>query len=150
MSYSGQRVLVKVNGQEYWVEVGDLSTKPIIVVVDGQTYEVIVEERSAGAAEKTNAGVSVSPVEISLNEVTIEQVSTTATSDTRVVAPLPGDIIDIKVQSGQDVVVGDSLCVIDAMKMRNEIRSPRDGRIASVEVSMGQSVDYGDLLITYE
>lgn len=142
MGKSSQRVIVKVNGQEYLVEVGDLNTSPVIVVVDGHTYEVVVEDHSAH--------VDVQPVESSHKGTTEEQKTITYASDAHVQAPLPGDIVDIKVQPGQQISVGDSICVIDAMKMRNEIRSPRDGRIASVEVSMGQSVDYGDVLITFE
>lgn len=142
MGKSSQRVLVKVNGQEYLVEVGDLSASPVIVVVDGHTYEVVVEDHAAD--------VAVRPVETSQKEISKEQNTITKAREAYVLAPLPGDIVDIKVQPGQQVSVGDCICVIDAMKMRNEIRSPRDGSIASVEVSMGQSVDYGDVLITFE
>ena len=120
MGESSQRVLVKVNGQEYLVEVGDLDTSPVIVVVDGHTYEVVVEDHSVK--------VDVHPVETSQKETTEARNTIRAVSDARVLAPLPGDIVDIKVQPGQQVSVGDSICVIDAMKMRNEIRSPRDGR----------------------
>lgn len=150
MGNSSQRVVVKVNGQEYLVEVGDLHTTPVIVVVDGYTYEVVVEGHSAETQAKPTTTVSIPPVEISPHETPKEQKAITSASEARVLAPLPGDIVDVKVQPGQQVSIGDSLCVIDAMKMRNEIRSPRDGRIANVEVSIGQAVDYGDVLITFE
>ena len=150
MGNSSQRVVVKVNGQEYLVEVGDLNTTPVIVVVDGHTYEVVVEGQPTEIQAKPTATVSIPPVEITPHETPKEQNTITAASEARVLAPLPGDIVDVKVQPGQQVSTGDSLCVIDAMKMRNEIRSPRDGRIANVEVSVGQSVDYGDVLIVFE
>ena len=67
-----------------------------------------------------------------------------------VIAPMPGDIIEVFVEPGQEVSKGDSLCVLDAMKMKNIIRSPRQGRIAAVVVSPGQSVDYGTELVTFE
>jgi biotin carboxyl carrier protein len=146
MGNSNQRVVVKVNGQEYLVEVGDLNTTPVIVVVDGHTYEVFVENHSTGEQSKPTATESTPPVE-KPPEV---RKSGTAPGEAHVLAQIPGDIVEVEVQPGQQVSRGDTLCVIDAMKMRNEIRSPRDGRIAQVEVSIGQSVDYGDVLITFE
>jgi biotin carboxyl carrier protein len=150
MGNSSQRVVVKVNGLEYLVEVGDLNSTPVIVVVDGHTYEVIVEGISTEIQAKPTATESIPPVELSPPETTKQPKAISADNETRVLAPLPGDIVDVKVQPGQQVSIGDSLCVIDAMKMKNEIRSPRDGRIANVEVSVGQSVDYGDVLIAFE
>jgi biotin carboxyl carrier protein len=150
MGNSSQRVVVKVNGQEYLVEVGDLNTTPVIVVVDGHTYEVVVENQSADTGSKPTTTESLPPVEISPHEPPEVRKAGTAPGETHVLAPLPGDIVDVEVQPGQQVSIGDTLCVIDAMKMRNEIRSPREGRIANVEVSIGQSVDYGDVLITFE
>jgi biotin carboxyl carrier protein len=150
MGSSSQRVVVKVNGHEYLVEVGDLNTSPVIVVIDGHTYEVVVEGQSGETQNKQTTSVSISPVEISPPETIKEQTAITAASETSVLAPLPGDIVGVGVQPGQQVSIGDSLCVIEAMKMRNEIRSPRQGRIATVQVSIGQVVDYGDVLITFE
>jgi biotin carboxyl carrier protein len=150
MGNSSQRVVVKVNGQEYLVDVGDLNTTPVIVVVDGHTYEVVVENQSADPQTKPAATANVPPVEIPPHEPPEAQKTGTAPDEARVLVPLPGDIVEVDVQPGQQVSIGDSLCVIDAMKMRNKIRSPREGRIAKVEVSIGQSVDYGDVLITFE
>ena len=150
MGNSSQRVIVKINGQEYVVEIGDLNTTPVIVVVDGHTYEVVVENQSIDTQSKPATTASIPPAEISSREPPEGWKAGTAPGEARVLAPLPGDIVDVEVQPGQQVSIGDTLCVIDAMKMRNEIRSPRDGRIANVEVSIGQSVDYGDVLITFE
>jgi biotin carboxyl carrier protein len=150
MGNSSQRVVVIVNGQEYVVEIGDLTTTPVTVVVDGHTYEVVVEEQAAEAQSKPTTTVSMPQVENSHQEIPEVRKVVNAASESRVLAPLPGDIVDVNVQPGQHVGIGDSLCVIDAMKMRNEIRSPREGQIADVEVSIGQAVDYGDVLITFE
>lgn len=153
MANSSQQVVVKVNGQEFLVELGNLNTKPIIVVVDGHTYEVEVEDRPIEPQPKPTAAGSKPPMEISIQETAQEQTvgpASSTGSGSQVKAPLPGDIVDVNVESGQLVSKGDSLCIIDAMKMKNAIRSPHDGRIANVEVSIGQSVDYGDVLITFE
>ncbi len=63
---------------------------------------------------------------------------------------MPGNILDIRVKPGDKVRFRQPLCSLEAMKMKNLIRSPRDGLIASVEVSEGQSVSHGDVLFTFE
>jgi biotin carboxyl carrier protein len=66
-----------------------------------------------------------------------------------VTAPIPGVIQEIKVQAGQTVKKGDVLFVLEAMKMKNNIQAPQDGKIASVSVSKGDSVTHGQVLLTY-
>ncbi len=65
-------------------------------------------------------------------------------------APMPGHIVDIVVKPGDEVSVGQTLCSLEAMKMKNAIRSPRDGLIAGVEVTTGQAVAHGDILVTFK
>ena len=153
MADSTQRVVVTVNGQEFLVEVHDLTTTPVIAVIDGQAYEVYLGDEVTilpkGSAPAEGAREAIDPARETPQKQTI---SAPADHDEkfRVSAPMPGDIVEVCVQPGQRVKVGDSLCVLDAMKMKNIIHSPRDGLISSVDVSRGQSVDYGDPLVTYD
>ena len=64
-----------------------------------------------------------------------------------VVAPMPGTILKVNVQNGQAVKEGDLLCVLEAMKMENEIFAPKAGTVAQVVVSKGASVDTGATLV---
>jgi biotin carboxyl carrier protein len=63
---------------------------------------------------------------------------------------MPGNILDIAVKPGDRVAVRQQLCSLEAMKMKNAIRSPGEGVIASVEVAEGQAVAHGDVLFTFE
>ena len=61
-------------------------------------------------------------------------------------AQMPGNILDVRVKPGDSVKAGDTLVVLEAMKMENEISAPQDGTIASVNVAKGDTVGSGDLL----
>ncbi|MBO4971459.1 MAG: biotin/lipoyl-binding protein, partial [Clostridia bacterium] len=63
-------------------------------------------------------------------------------------APMPGTVVKVCVKSGDSVKSGDVLCVLEAMKMENEIVAHKDGTVSSVTVSQGASVNSGDVLLT--
>lgn len=65
-------------------------------------------------------------------------------------APMPGLILEIAVEIGQEVNEGDNLLILEAMKMENSFYSPRQGVIKSIAVTKGQAVDKGQLLIEFE
>lgn len=116
---------VTVNGSVYEVEVqevgGDFVASPVAPV----TQKVVVP-----VAQK-----AVVPVAISANAV-------------KVVAPMPGKIIDVKVKVGQTIKEGDLIAVLEAMKMENEIFSAQGGIIASVNVTAGAMVESNDVIVT--
>ena len=63
-------------------------------------------------------------------------------------APMPGNILDVKVAAGASVKAGDVLVILEAMKMENEIVAPQDGTVASVNVHKGDTVNSGDTLVS--
>lgn len=65
-------------------------------------------------------------------------------------APMPGLILEINVEVGQDVKENDPLLILEAMKMENSFLSPRDGKIKAIAVTIGNAVDKGQLLIEFE
>ena len=105
--------------------------KNLIVTVNGVAYNVTVEEGTGAAAAAPVAAPAAAPA---------PAVSVTA--------PMPGNILDVKVKAGDSVKAGDTLLILEAMKMENEISAPQDGTIASVNVRKGDVVNSGDLLIT--
>ena len=68
----------------------------------------------------------------------------------RVVAPMPGKVVRVLVKPGDTVTARQGLVVVEAMKMENELRAARDGRVRDVAVKEGQSVDAGTVLLTVE
>lgn len=72
------------------------------------------------------------------------------TGPQRIVAPMPGKVVRVLVQSGDEVKARQGLVVVEAMKMENELKAARDGRVREVSVREGQSVDAGAVLLVVE
>ena len=66
------------------------------------------------------------------------------------VAPMPGKVVRVAVQAGQEVKAGDELVVVEAMKMENEFRAMAAGTVKQVRVEAGQAVNAGDILVVVE
>jgi len=117
------------------------------ITVNGTTYEVVVEEAgSVSAAPVYTAPVAApSPAAAPAPKAT-PAAAPAATGATKVTAPMPGTILAVNVTAGQAVKKGDVICVLEAMKMENDIPAPCDGVIASINVQKGASVASGDLL----
>lgn len=144
-----KQVTVIVEGREYHVEVGDLGDRPVKATVNQKTYHVQVPA-AASAPARPAAPAPAAPAPAAAPAAAPEPAAAPAASGSAITAPMPGDIIEVKVKAGDSVSVGDVVCVLEAMKMRNMIRSSRAGVIASVGVTAGQAVDYGAVLVTFE
>ena len=101
------------------------------ITVNGVAYSVSVEETAAGAAP-----------------VAAPAAPAAAAGAVSVKAPMPGNILDVKVAAGASVKAGDVLVILEAMKMENEIVAPQDGTVASVNVHKGDTVNSGDVLVS--
>lgn len=102
------------------------------VHVDGLTIPVQIRPAGAFGRQKKGGG------------------SASATGAQRVVAPMPGKVVRVLVKPGDEVKARQGLVVVEAMKMENELRAARDGRVRDVAVAEGQSVDAGAVLMVVE
>lgn len=139
-----------VNGKPYQVELDDINASPLNVTVNGQAYEVTWE--SDEAAPKAAAVVAARPAAaaapVRAAPAKLAAPVTAAAGDA-LVAPMPGVVMDIAVKPGDKVAHGQQLCALEAMKMKNAIRCPKEAVIASIEVQDGQRVNYGDVLFRF-
>ena len=113
--------------------------KNYTITVNGTPYNVTVEEG-------TGAPVAAAPVAAPAGAPAPAAQGTAGS--VKVEAPMPGTILDVKVSVGDSVSSGSVLCILEAMKMENEIVAPQDGTVASVNVSKGDSVEAGQVIIT--
>ena len=115
------------------------------VTVNGVAYEVVVEE--LGAAPSAPVAVPA-PAAAPAAPAAAPAPAAGPVGGTVVKAPMPGNIIKVNVKVGDAVKKGDVLCVLEAMKMENDIMAPADGVVATVEVTQGASVATDAVLVT--
>ena len=127
VEWEGSRVLV--DGQRHAVELKDSEA-----VVDGMVHVIEVNGLGAGPAggEQPRASGASAAAAADADAVT---------------AIMPGKIVQVLVSEGEEVSADQVVCVLEAMKMQNELRVPRDGTIAEVRVRPGQDVEMGAVLI---
>jgi acetyl/propionyl-CoA carboxylase alpha subunit len=104
----------------------------IEVLLRGRLYHVSVEDERQMRLRQTTEGSSIDKGELFLK------------------APMPGLIVAIPIEEGQDVVAGDNLVILESMKMQNELKAPRDGKVSRVRVVEGDNVDQNQVLLILE
>ena len=131
--------------------------RKFVINVNGKSYKVEVEEVGQGTTRPVvvNNAPVVSPTAapsaaLQKTEAPKANVGGAVPGRDTIKAPMPGTILDIKVQNGDKVSKGQVLAILEAMKMENEIMSPVDGEVVSIQVAKGASVNAGDVLIAIQ
>lgn len=131
---------IKIGDRSFEVAIEDINKRPIVARVNGQEFLVSPDTASPEVVTGTVIDSTlkpVSPVGLSLHDGVL-------------VAPLPGTIIEVFVKVGDEVEAGQVILIIEAMKMKNSIRSTKDGIVAEVLVSAGQTVAHKQALVEFK
>ena len=135
----------KINGNLYKVSVGDIDGKNVHVEVNGTPYTVELEKETAPKIKPIARAAAPAPAPVPAAPAMSRPAPA---GQGGIKSPLPGVILDIKVNKGDTVKRGQTLMILEAMKMENDIKSDRDGTVTAINVSKGESVLEGtDLLI---
>ena len=133
---------VRVGDRWYTVEVGDLRTSPVRVLVDGEPVEVDTEQLTPDESPQPLER----PAAVQASEP--EATAVSAASAAKVFrSPMPGVIVSVSVKEGDQVVTGDEVCVLEAMKMQQSLRAEWTGIVKTVHILPGQQVMDGDPII---
>jgi len=138
-----------INGNKYNVTIGDIEENIAHVEVNGTPYTVEMEKAPAAPKKIVRPVVASAPVAAAAPEPA--KVSRPAAGGkSGIKSPLPGVILQVKVNVGDQVTKGQVLMVLEAMKMENNILSDKDGKVAAINVSKGDSILEGTDLIVIE
>lgn len=170
-----RRYTLQIKNKEYTIDVQDISANEFRVMLNEQAFDVHLSDAQELAGAVITPQVAPAP---SGDESVVERPATIyhppspeAVGEVRatpapalpptpraatngvsrdITAPMPGTILAVEVKPGDAVTRGQTVCVLEAMKMKNAIRAPRDGAIGEVLVQAGQTVRYGDALARFE
>lgn len=124
--------------------------KNYTITVNGTPYNVTVEEDTSSAAPVASAPAPApAPAAAPAPQAAPKAApAPAAAGSVKVDAPMPGNILDVKVSNGTAVKAGQVLVILEAMKMENEIVAPQDGTVASINVNKGDTVEAGQTIVT--
>ena len=136
-----------INGKAYEVAINEVGDTTANVTVNGEAYSVEWENQ-----KEEKPVVKVQPVVAKPAQANPAPAvaPTAAVKGNAIKTPLPGVIIDVKVNVGDTVKKGDTVVVLEAMKMENNINADRDGKVTAIQVAKGDTVADGAVLVVLE
>lgn len=131
-SHNGYHIIKNNRGYNVTVKQYNPETKTAVLSVNGNDYEVSIRDKN----------------DLLLEKLGINAKSSAAINDIK--APMPGMIIQVSAAEGVEIKKGDVILILEAMKMENVIKSPRDGKIKKVHIELKQTVEKNQLLVEFE
>lgn len=141
-----------VNGRDYTVDIEEIDGSEAKVSVNGRPFTIELKKpMRKTVAQKPVHVEAPKPVAVApAQPVVAPQPKKNVGSGSKVVSPLPGTIVDVLVKEGDTVNQGDTVVILEAMKMQNSIEADVAGTITSVVVKQGDTVMEGEVLVTIE
>ena len=136
---------LKINGNDYNVEINEVEGQEIKLNVNGMPYAVTVDQELK--QQKKTVVTSAAQPRVAPAAGGSVQKANPAAAGNKVTTPLPGTILDVFVNVGDTVKSGQTVVLLEAMKMENNIEADCDGTVKEVKVRKGDSVLEGDILV---
>jgi biotin carboxyl carrier protein len=129
---SGDTYLLKLDNKVYEISADQIDHERFVISVDGRNFDTIIRTSLQEKASK------------------LIELRTIFRQKLEVKAPMPGMVLKIKKQAGDNVILGDSVLILEAMKMENDLRAHISGKIKSINVKEGMAVEKGYSLFIIE
>ena len=146
LTHAGERSQWKIDGREVEADALEISHGAYSVIVDGGSFEVQVEESSTGLRVVADGYEYSAAIENPRERKKDRAGAAEAQGRQNILAPMAGKIVRALVQAGDQVQAGQGLVIVEAMKMQNEVRSPKSGTVERLGVVEGQTINPGDVV----
>ena len=149
----GARVLAEIDGRRYELEVHESGPSGYLLISQGRIFNCRVEGRpESGTKLEVIAGTQTYAVTLTdprrLHGATL--VSPHGSDAASIIASMPGKVVRVLAEVGARVAAGDGIIVVEAMKMQNEMKSPKAGTVVALNTKTGATVNGGDVLAVIE
>ena len=154
LEYHADRLVASLDGREREVIVHRLGETRSLMLIDSQSYEIDV--RGNGAGGERVVFMRGTEIPVLVEDYALAQMrkaagdSAQARREVLLKAPMPGLVVTVKVEPGQEVKTGDPLLIIEAMKMENVLKALVPGKVKTIHVKGGQSIEKDEKLIEFE
>tara|TARA_B100000678_G_C17822938_1_gene347849 strand:+ start:49 stop:504 length:456 start_codon:yes stop_codon:yes gene_type:complete len=147
-----RKIKIKIDGKSYLVEVKDINANPIEMTVDGENVSVnLGDEDTVETVKRTTETKDSESDEVRKEDIKVPETAKTINVPGPIkefTAPMPGTIISVAVKVGDQVVPGDEVCVLEAMKMQQALRAEWTGIVNEIHVETGQQIQGGDKILS--
>ena len=134
---------ISLQGKEFDVVIKNLKINQAVVEINGSEYTVGIESKRPNEIES----LKVKPIHKGSAQAAPQKPAATTGGEDAVTSPLPGVIMKVNVSEGDTVKTGQTVVILEAMKMENEVRAHKDGKITEILVKNGDSVNEGAALV---
>lgn len=149
----GTRVFALIDGRTIEMDVQDTESGGYLLIIDGRAYDCRVD-RSSSQPEKALVHLRNRVYTVALADPkrlrAAESAATHNDGSAQIVAQMPGKVVRVHVEAGAQVEAGDALLVVEAMKMQNEMKSPKAGTVTVLNARAGATVNAGEVLAVIE
>jgi biotin carboxyl carrier protein len=149
----GSRVVAEIDGRRYTLEVRESGPDGYLLISHGQVFNCRIEGRTE-SGKKIDVIVGTTNYAVTLTDPRRLSNATAASAHgddaARIIASMPGKVVRVLVEVGAKVEAGDGIIVVEAMKMQNEMKSPKAGTVIALNTQTGATVNGGDVLAVIE
>ena len=149
----GARVLAEIDGRHYELEVHESGPHAYLLISQGRVFECRVEGRPE-SGKKIDVIVGTTSYAVTITDPkrlrSVTPASAHGGDAARIIASMPGKVVRVLVEVGARVKAGDAIIVVEAMKMQNEMTSPKAGTVVALNSQTGATVNGGDVLAVVE
>lgn len=149
----GERVFAEVDGRAIELNVRETEAGGYLLVIDGRVYDCRVG-RNASELERMEVHVRNRAYSIALTDPKRMRATKSAAAhgegSAQIISQMPGKVVRVLVAVGSEVEAGASVIVVEAMKMQNEMKSPKAGTVTTLNAKVGETVNAGEVLAVIE
>jgi biotin carboxyl carrier protein len=147
---NANKVKATVNGKDYELTFTSPSPNVYTILLNNKVYELAIEVNPTSHTNQVKVAGEIFATKVVDHRQRNRKNDASASGIQTISAPMPGRVVQILKNEGDEVKAGEGVIVVEAMKMQNELSSAKTGRITTVKVKAGQTVSAGEILIIIE